>query len=47
MNKGFSDQIIKEVTKAINGGDNGLSERINFTNWTKEFIKYDEECINK
>lgn len=47
MDKGFSDQTIKEVTKAINGGDNGLSERINFTNWTKEFIKYDEECINK
>ena len=41
------DEIIKKVTKAINGGDNGLAERINFTNWTKEHLKYDSKCINK
>mgnify|MGYP003586354473 CR=1 FL=1 len=47
MDEGFSDEIIKKVTKAINGGDNGLAERINFTNWTKEHLKYDSKCINK
>jgi len=47
MDKGFSDEIIKEVTKAINGGDNGLKERINFTIWTKNFLNYDKKCINK
>ncbi len=47
MDEGFADEIIKKVTKAINGGDNGLVERINFTNWTKEYLKYDSKCINK
>jgi hypothetical protein len=47
MDKGFLDENIKEVTKAINGGDNGLEERKNYTKWTKEFFKYDTECINK
>ncbi|MCP2029599.1 putative chitinase [Flavobacterium sp. HSC-32F16] len=47
MDKGFSDEIIKEVTKAINGGDNGLKERINFTIWTKNFLNYDKKCVNK
>lgn len=47
MDEGFSNEIIKKVTKAINGGDNGLAERINFTNWTKEHLKYDSKCINK
>ncbi|MFD1601292.1 hypothetical protein ACFSJW_23110 [Flavobacterium artemisiae] len=47
MDKGFSDEIIKEVTKAINGGDNGLQERINFTIWTKNFLNYDKKCLNK
>lgn len=46
MDEGFSDKIVAKVTKAINGGDNGLPERINFTNWTKEFFKYDTKCIN-
>ncbi|WP_228458478.1 hypothetical protein, partial [Chryseobacterium hagamense] len=47
MDEGFSDEIIKKVSKAINGGLNGIDERINFTNWTKEYFKYDEKCINK
>lgn len=47
MDEGFSNEIIKKVTKAINGGDHGLAERINFTNWTKEYLKYDSKCINK
>uniref|UniRef100_UPI002269DE43 hypothetical protein n=1 Tax=unclassified Chryseobacterium TaxID=2593645 RepID=UPI002269DE43 len=47
MDEGFSDEVIKKVTKAINGGDNGLAERINFTKWTKDFFKYDTKCINK
>jgi len=47
MDEGFSDEIIRKVTKAINGGDHGLAERVKFTNWTKEYLKFDSICINK
>ncbi|WP_281232509.1 hypothetical protein [Flavobacterium gelatinilyticum] len=47
MDKGILNDNIKEVTIEINGGDNGLTERINFTIWTKDFLKYDTKCINK
>jgi hypothetical protein len=47
MDKGFSDENIKEVTKAINGGDNDLELRKKYTKWTKDFLNYDTDCINK
>ncbi len=47
MDGGLKDQDIEKVTKAINGGLNNIAERKDYTNWTKEFFKYDTECINK
>jgi hypothetical protein len=47
MNNGLTDEDVRKVTVAINGGDNNLAERQNYTKWTKEFFKYDTECINK
>jgi len=47
MDKGLENSNIKDVTKAINGGENNLTERQNYTKWTKDFFKYDTECINK
>lgn len=40
MDKGLTDTDITSVTKVINGGTNGLSERKNYTKWIKEFWKY-------
>ncbi|WP_316633160.1 DUF4280 domain-containing protein [uncultured Flavobacterium sp.] len=47
MDGGLKDDDIEKVTKAINGGLNNISERKDYTKWTKEFFKYDTECINK
>lgn len=47
MDGDLKDKDIEEVTKAINGGLNNIAERKDYTNWTKEFFKYDTECINK
>jgi predicted chitinase len=47
MDEGLEDGNIEKVTKAINGGLTNIDERKSYTNWTKEFFKYDTECINK
>lgn len=47
MDEGFSDETIKKVTKAINGGLEGFEERKKFTIWTKNYLKYEETCIKK
>jgi len=40
MDKGLTNTDITSVTKVINGGTNGLSERKNYTKWIKDFWKY-------
>ncbi len=47
MDKGLADADVKAVTLAINGGDNNLAERQNYTKWIKAHFKFDTECINK
>jgi predicted chitinase len=47
MDEGLNDSHVKAVTKAINGGINNLTERQNYTKWTKDFFNYDTNCINK
>ncbi|VXC01523.1 conserved hypothetical protein [Flavobacterium sp. 9AF] len=47
MDKGLEDENVRLVTRAINGGENNLAERKDYTKWTKEFFKYDTECIKK
>jgi len=47
MDKGLEDENIRLVTVAINGGENNLAERKNYTKWTREFFKYDTECVRR
>ncbi|HCA09383.1 hypothetical protein [Chryseobacterium sp.] len=47
MDEGLEDANVTKVTKAINGGDNNIAERKDYTKWTREFFKYDTECVNK
>ena len=47
MDGGLTDSDVEKVTKAINGGLTNITERKNYTKWTKEFFKYDTECVNK
>ncbi|MCS4301017.1 hypothetical protein [Chryseobacterium sp. BIGb0232] len=47
MDNGLADSDVEKVTQAINGGQTNIAERKNYTKWTKEFFKYDTECVNK
>ena len=47
MDKGLTEEDVRKVTKAINGGEENLQERKNYTKWTKEFFSYDTDCVNK
>ena len=47
MDGGLADADIEAVTTAINGGLTNIAERKSYTKWTKEFFKYDTECVNK
>ena len=47
MDKEIGNSDVEVVTRAINGGVTDLAKRQDFTKWTKEFFKYDTECINK
>lgn len=47
MDNGLEDSDVEKVTTAINGGQTNITERKNYTKWTREFFKYDTECVNK
>lgn len=47
MDAGLGDENVRLVTRAINGGENNLKERQDYTRWTKELFKYDTECIRR
>lgn len=47
MDAGLEDSDVVKVTQAINGGQTNIEERKNYTKWTREFFKYDTECVNK
>ena len=47
MDEGLENENVRLVTVAINGGENNLAERQDYTKWTKEFFKYDTECIRR
>lgn len=47
MDEGLEDSNVEKVTTAINGGQTNIAERKNYTKWTREFFKYDTECVNK
>lgn len=47
MDNGLEDADVVKVTQAINGGQNNIAERKNYTRWTRELFKYDTECVNK
>lgn len=47
MDEGLEDSNVEKVTTAINGGQTNIAERKSYTKWTREFFKYDTECVNK
>ncbi|MFZ4929436.1 hypothetical protein [Chryseobacterium sp. Mn2064] len=47
MDNGLEDSDVEKVTTAINGGQTNIAERKDYTKWTREFFKYDTECVNK
>ncbi|MDR0332284.1 MAG: hypothetical protein LBI15_02360 [Dysgonamonadaceae bacterium] len=47
MDAGLERSNVRSVTRAINGGENDIDKRQNYTRWIKEFFKYDTTCINK
>lgn len=47
MDAGLDDDDVDNVTRAINGGLNNITQRRNYTRWLKEFFDYDTNCINQ
>lgn len=47
MDAGLTDEDVRLVTRSINGGENNLAERQNYTSWLREHFEYDTNCINR